>query len=193
MRTAQARERDRFLLLVENEIVIFLGEFPRYRAFEEIQGQLEKLDGAAKVYAARIAGLNQEAVAYLKQGFFMNAHRSGSADARGAAATVIDDLIISGAVAAEAAKTADRLLRGMKNKPTVAKRQNEFVLATARAYGRAFGWRASYSKTGSFAKLLPRMLQEAGISRKIAEDGLRTLLARERLPGRPPKRGPKPR
>jgi hypothetical protein len=192
MSSAKASERKAFLRAIENEVVNYLAIAPRYEAFPDIPDQLSKLDGKARAYASAVLALNKEASAYLRLGFVMNARRTGDDDIMASADSSARDLLHSAAVATATAKTASRLLKGMKNKPVPRHAREEFVLSAARAYGLAFGWQAKPTKTGSFAKLLPQILKEAGIKTSIAEDRLRGILAREDLPGKPPKRGPKP-
>jgi hypothetical protein len=191
MRAATTAQREHFLAQVESEIVSYLSFAPRYEAFSKISAELEKLDGAARAFASAVAALNPETITYLKQGLFMNAHRRGE-DGRAYAAASAATLIRSGEAAKETAATAARLLRGMKNKPTIKKAEAQFVVAVARAYGSAFGERASHSKTGLFARLLPPILKEAAIGGPIAEARLNTILKGEILTGQAPKRGPKP-
>lgn len=191
MHSATQAQRDDFLSQVEDEVVSFLSFAPRYKAFAQIGAELAKLDGAGRAYASAVAALNPETMAYLKQGFFMNAHRVGE-DGRVHASSSENDLIRSSKLASEAAATSSRLLKGMKNKPTSKKAEAQFVLAVARAYGSAFGVRVSHSKTGLFARILPQILKEAGIDGPVAEERLKTVLTGQTLTGLPPKRGPKP-
>lgn len=202
MPEASDAQRQHFLIEIESAIRSYLYEAPRYEAFGRIGGELGDLEAAASSFAAAVRRLGPETLNRLRLGFGRNAKKAGATDLVGAADDSLTKLIGLGDIVRETAEIATRLLKepslrprsrdDEKRKPMPGDAINHFVFEAACAYGNAFGYQARPTKTGTFAKLLPSILKEAGIEGSVGEDRLKKILDRKKLPGKAPKRGRKP-
>ncbi len=183
-----------FVARVENEIALYRDTLaPAYSGAAGRREALERLHRAARQFVRAVTVLDGDARGVLAEvlaaRLFARTHGDGTEPAE--AKLVLDRVDTAAGVAGDIAEAAREMTNRPRSDVFEARAIDAFVDSVAHNYGVAFGELPRPTRGGRFARLLPAILDAAGIGASIGEDRLRRVLASSPFPysGEPPRRG----